>query len=313
MGTQANAGRVLPTILGAVGVALWATETTLITYTTAIPPLQTVAIAFACAALMSPLVWWVTGTRPLAAFRQPPEIWALIVGSLAGYHGCIYYATQQAPPAAAALLQGTTPLIIVISSAVWLKERLRWWHVLGAGFGLCGVLALIENGSQAAAVEPDAAFYLSLIGIAAGLWGFYSVASRRLPEVPSSALGVFYAAAAVALGAAHLLVETWVQPTFPEWAAMATLGIVPMGLAIYFWDYGMKHGDIHALGSFSYVEPLIGAVLVALFTGTSLDWNLLRSGILVLGGAVLASASLWPQARSRETNSTATARAFVAH
>ena len=74
MGNRDTTGRVLPTILGAVGVALWATETTLITYTTAIPPLQTVAIAFACAALMSPLVWWVTGTRPLAAFRQPPRI-----------------------------------------------------------------------------------------------------------------------------------------------------------------------------------------------------------------------------------------------
>ena len=58
MGTRETTGRVLPTILGAVGVALWATETTLITYTTAIPPLQTVAIAFACAALMSPLLWW---------------------------------------------------------------------------------------------------------------------------------------------------------------------------------------------------------------------------------------------------------------
>ena len=70
-----------------------------------------------------------------------------------------------------------------------------------------------------------------------------------------------------------------------------------MGLAIYFWDYGMKRGDIQALGAFSYVEPFIGAVLVTLFTSEALDWNLLWSGTLVLGGAVLASASLWPQVR----------------
>ena len=70
-----------------------------------------------------------------------------------------------------------------------------------------------------------------------------------------------------------------------------------MGLAIYFWDYGIKHGDIQALGAFSYVEPFIGAVLVALFAGEVLGWNLLWSGILVFGGAALASVSLWPQVR----------------
>ena len=136
--------------------------------------------------------------------------------------------------------------------------------MIGAGLGLCGVLTLIENGSKAPAVGPDAAFYLSLIGIAAGLWGFYSVASRRLLEVPSSVLGVFYAAAAAALGAAHLLVETWVQPTLPEWAAMATLGDRtdgPRHLLLGLWN---EFSDIQALGAFSYVEPFIGALLAAL-------------------------------------------------
>ena len=288
--------RLWPTLLGAVGVALWATETTLITYTTAIPPLQTVTIAFACAALLSPFLWLVTGTSPLAAFRQPASVWLLTIGSLSGYHACIYYATQQAPPAAAALLQGTTPLMIVIGSALLPGERLRWWHVVGAGLGLCGVSMLIEIGRESRASDLDAAFYLSLIGIAAGLWGLYSVASRRLPDVPSATLGVFYLACAAVLAIAHVAVETWVEPSVAEWTAIAALGIVPMGLAICFWDYGVKHGDIQALGAFSYVEPFIGAVLVALFTTGVLGWDLLWSGVLVLGGAALASANLWKPA-----------------
>lgn len=286
-------GRLWPTLLGALGVALWASETTLITYTTAIPPLQMVTVAFGCAALTSPFVWWMTGTSPLAAFRQPARVWLLTVGSLAGYHACIYFATQQAPPAAAALLQGTTPLMIVLGSALLPGERLRWWHMVGTSLGLCGALLLIENGSQTAAAISDAAFHLSLIGVAAGLWGLYSVASRSLPDVPSAALGVFYAACAVVLACAHLLLETWVAPSREEWAAMTALGVVPMGLAIYLWDYGVKRGDIQALGAFSYVEPFIGAVLVALFTNGVLGWNLLWSGVLVLGGAALSAVSLW--------------------
>ena len=99
----------MPTLLGAAGVALWASETTLITFTTAIPPVQTVGLAFVFAALLSPIVWWVTGSDPRDAFRQPAWVWLLTVGALVGYHACIYYATQKAPPAAAACCRARRP------------------------------------------------------------------------------------------------------------------------------------------------------------------------------------------------------------
>jgi hypothetical protein len=97
-------------------------------------------------------------------------------------------------------------------------------------------------------------------------WRLYSVFARTMPEVPTSALGMFYAASAAVSFVAHLALEDWVQPNGAEWLAMAALGCLPMGLAIYFWDHGLKRGDIQALGAFSYVEPFIGAVLVAVFT-----------------------------------------------
>ena len=111
--------------------------------------------------------------------------------------------------------------------------------------------------------------------------------------MPTSALGVFYAASAAICLAVHGVLESWVTPTGSEWAAIAGLGILPMGLAIYFWDFGIKRGDIQALGAFAYVEPFVGAVLVALFARGYLDLSLLLPGVLVVGGAVLASASLW--------------------
>ncbi|HMR61804.1 MAG TPA: DMT family transporter [Amaricoccus sp.] len=283
----------MPSLIGAVGVVLWAAETTLITFTTAIPPVQTVGLAFVFAALMSPIVWWLTGSGPREAFRLPASVWLIVVGALVGYHACIYYATQKAPPAAAALLQGTTPLMIVLGSALLPGERLRWWHVAGATFGLGGVLMLIDGGGEAPGSWPDATYYLSLIGIAAALWGLYAIVSRSRPDVPSSALGVFYAASAAICLAAHGVLESWVTPTPSEWAAIAGLGILPMGLAIYFWDFGIKRGDIQALGAFAYVEPFIGAMLVALFAQGYLDLSLLLPGTLVIGGAALASASLW--------------------
>lgn len=287
--------RLTSSVIGAAGIVLWASETTLVTYTTGIPPLQTVAIAFFFAAALSPAVWFFTKSHPLAAFRQPVRVWVLTVVSLVGYHACIYYATQKAPPAAAALLQGTTPLMIVLGSALLPGERLRWWHILGTLLGLLGVLTLVDTGGHATTYE-GAVFYLSLIGIAAALWGLYSVVTRTQAEVPTSALGWFYAASAIVSFLGHLGLEEWARPTVTEWSAMAALGMLPMGLAIYFWDHGLKRGDIQALGAFSYVEPFIGAVLVALFTSAAFDTSLLWSGALVVGGAVIASAGLFRQA-----------------
>jgi len=285
-------GRLAASLVGAVGVVLWATETMLVTLTTGLPPFQTVALAFLFAASMSPIIWLLTGSHPLEAFRQPLRVWVLTVVSLVGYHSCIYYATQQAPPAAAALLQSTTPLMIVLSSALLPGERLRWWHVVGALLGFLGVLLLIDTGGEASG-SPSSLFYLALIGVAAALWGLYSVVSRLLPDVPSTALGSFYAVSALLSFGAHLSIEAWVTPQPGEWLAVAALGILPMGLAIYFWDFGLKKGDMQALGAFSYVEPFIGAVIVAVFTGTTLEWSLLWSGLLVIAGAATASASLW--------------------
>lgn len=284
--------RLFPTLLGAMGVILWATETTLITYTAAIPPVQTVALAFVFAALLSPLMWWITGDDPVAAFTLPPRIWVLMVGSLVGYHAVIYYATQKAPPGPAALLQGTTPLMIVLGSALLPGERLRWWHLLGAGLGFAGIAMLVESGGEESGAGSPV-FYLALIGLAAALWGIYSVATRSLPDVPSSALGVFYMLAALLCLGAHLGLEDWVTPTGRELAAIAGLGILPMGLAIYLWDFGCKYGDIQSLGAFAYVEPFIGAALVAMFTTGTLEPQMIWSGCLVIGGAVIASSSLW--------------------
>ncbi len=286
-----RARRIFASSVGAIGVILWASETSLITYTTAIPPLETVAIAFAFASTLSPFVWMITGSSPMIAFRQPPVVWLLTVVALVAYHACIYYATQRAPPTSAALLQGTTPLMIVIGSAFLPGERLRWWHLVGVALGMAGVLQLVSTGGNDSVV--DGSFYLALVGIAAALWGLYSLLSRTLAEVPSSALGTFYVVSAIVSFCGHFAIENWVQPEPSALLAMAALGIFPMGLAIYFWDYGLKRGDIQALGAFSYVEPFIGAVLVALLAHGVLELSLLWSGLLVVGGALCASANLW--------------------
>jgi drug/metabolite transporter (DMT)-like permease len=292
--------RLIATLVGAIGICLWATETVLVTFTTGLPTLEIVALAFAAASLLSPLAWKLTGGKPLDAFRQPLAVWLITVPCLVLYHACIYYAVHRVPATPAALLHGATPLFIVLGSALLPGERLRWWHLAGAALGAGGMFWLVDGGSGDLAVDNDAAFYLACIGLAAGLWGVYSLVSRRFGDVPSGAMGTFYAAAAVLAGLGHLTFETWVTPNLEQVAIVLALGLLPMGLALYFWDYGVKRGDIQALGATSYVEPLIGAFLVVAAGQGLFHWSMLLAGMLIIGGSVLAAGSLWGAGREAD-------------
>jgi drug/metabolite transporter (DMT)-like permease len=293
MSSLPNKRLLLATVIGAVGICLWATETVLVTFTTGLPTLEIVALAFAVASSLSPLVWKITGGSPLDGFRQPISVWLMTVPCLVLYHACIYYAVHRVPATPAALLHGATPLFIVLGSALLPGEHIRWWHLAGAGLGAVGMVWLVDGGSSDLAVDAEAAFYLACIGLAAGLWGVYSLCSRRFGDVPTSVMGTFYAAAALLAGIGHLTFETWVTPSNGQIGAIVALGLLPMGLALYCWDYGVKRGDIQALGAASYVEPLIGAFLVVALGQGQLLWSMVLAGMLIVGGSILAAGSLW--------------------
>jgi drug/metabolite transporter (DMT)-like permease len=67
------------------------------------------------------------------------------------------------------------------------------------------------------------------------------------------------------------------------------LGLGPVGAAFFVWDYGVKHGDIRALGVFSYSAPLISTLLLILFGRADATWVVGVACIAIVGGAVLAS------------------------
>jgi len=121
------------------------------------------------------------------------------------------------------------------------------------------------------------------------VWSSYSILSRRFQNVPSSAVAGFCAVTAGLSFICHLLFETTLWPVgLTQWAAVAGLGLGPVGLAFYVWDYGVKHGDIRLLGVMSYAAPVLSTVLVgAGFAEPTAGLGLACA--LIVGGALLAS------------------------
>ena len=128
--------------------------------------------------------------------------------------------------------------------------------------------------------------------LAAITWALYSVLSRKFSAVPTDVVGV-YCGIAAGLGLiCHIGFEETQWPIgWQGWAAISALGFGPMGLAFFAWDYGVKHGDIRALGVLSYAAPLLSIVLLIAFGAATASWALAGACFLIVGGAAMAGYS----------------------
>ena len=121
------------------------------------------------------------------------------------------------------------------------------------------------------------------------IWSAYSLLSRKYDEAPTEMIGGFCGVTAVLSLFCHLLFEKTVYPESAQWVAVLALGVGPVGLAFFAWDYGVKKGNIKTLGSFSYFAPLLSTLLLIVFGFAEASWLIGISCILIIGGAILAS------------------------
>jgi drug/metabolite transporter (DMT)-like permease len=277
------------TIVGAAAIPMWALLALLTLAIGRIPPLQALAMGFAVGFVLTCIVWLVRGTRLGFARYMPAGAWLLGIGGLFGYHLLYFLAFRAAPAAEVNLLNYLWPLLIVLFSARLPGQRLSPLHIAGAVAGFAGTALLIGPGLlQLGSDSGDVWGYLFALA-AACIWAGYSVLSRRVAEVPSDAVGLFCGATALLAFLLHLLVEpVTMLPTGAEALALLALGSLPLGAAFFFWDHGVKHGEIQLLGALAYATPLLSTLLLAVAGETSLSPRIWAACGLIVGGAVLA-------------------------
>ena len=270
------------TAIGAGAIALWATLALLTAASGAVPPFEMAGLTFLIGGTVG-LIYAAARGR-LRQLAQPWPVWAVGVGGLFGYHALYFAALRSAPPAQASLVAYLWPLLIVLMSALLPGERLRPRHVAGAILGFCGAALLI--GAKGAA--PSLGLVLALG--CAFLWSSYSIASRLLSQAPTEAVAGFCLATSALAWVCHLLFETTSWPTGAgEVAAIVALGLGPVGLAFYLWDYGVKHGDIRLLGVGAYAAPALSTILLVLAGYAPATATLGLACAAIVGGAVIAS------------------------
>ncbi|MGI9483912.1 MAG: aromatic amino acid exporter YddG [Hyphomicrobiales bacterium] len=276
------------TAIGFAAILLWALLALFTAASGKVPPFQLAAMAFTIGTLIG-VVGLSRRLDGLKILRQPWQVWLLGIAGLFGYHFFYFTALRNAPPVEAGLIAYLWPLLIVFFSALLPEEKLGWHHIAGAVLGLAGA-GLIVTCGKGLELRAEFSFGYAMALVCAVIWSSYSVLSRRFQNVPSDVVTGFCAGTAILAFFCHLLLEQTVWPeNAMQWLAVLGLGLGPVGLAFYVWDYGVKHGDIQVLGAASYAAPLL-STLVLIGTGfASFTWVIAIACLLITGGAVLAA------------------------
>lgn len=276
------------TLIGLIAIGLWALLALLTAASGPVPPFQMTAICFAIATIIG-LMALARNRKGLAVLKQPLPVWLLGVGGLFGYHFFYFTALRNAPVVEAGLIAYLWPLLIILFSALLPGERLKLHHIAGGMLGFTGAVLIISNGGSFDFQAQHSSGYLAALACAL-IWSGYSVLSRRFAEVPSDAVTGFCAMSSVLALVCHLLLETtqWPQ-TSSQWVALLALGLGPVGVAFYVWDYGVKKGNIQVLGAASYTAPVLSTFALITTGFAQASWSLLLATALVTLGAVVAA------------------------
>ena len=182
-------------------------------------------------------------------------------------------------------------MLIVLFSAALPGERLKARHVIGAALGFAGAATLfLSKGASFAAAGGAALGGYGLALCCAFVWSGYSLLSRRLKGAPTEAVAGFCLATAALAAICHAAFETTVVPaTAGQWLAILGLGLGPVGLAFYVWDYGVKHGDIRLLGVAAYAAPVLSTLILVAAGVAPATSALAFACALIVGGAIVAS------------------------
>lgn len=288
------------TFIGGIAVLLWAVLATLTKFADRFPPFQLTSMSFAIAFFIG-WGWWIFKKRPFGEnFLHPPKVWLNGVFGLFGYHLFYFIALSNAPAAEASLIAYLWPLLIVIFSTLLPNESFHWYHFLGTLFGFGGASLIFSKSGGLHFENQFLMGYLAAL-ICAFTWSIYSVLSRKFGNIPTESVGSFCLITSLLSLICHFLWEETVIPNLQDSFTIFLLGVGPIGIAFFTWDYGMKRGNIQALGAFAYVTPLLSILTLSFFGFSELTWSLGLACFFIMAGAFLAAGDFFPLLKNQKS------------
>ncbi|TAH39523.1 MAG: EamA/RhaT family transporter [Planctomycetota bacterium] len=204
-------------------------------------------------------------------------------------------ATKLTTAANAIFLQSTAPLYLLLLGPWLLHERVRardLAYMLAVGAGLTLVF-LGDTGAQATAPDPGRG---NLLALASGVtYALVLLGFRWLGTRPDAGPGDAAAAAVAGNALAWIIGLPWALPvtesTPADWAVLAFLGVVQIGLAYKFLTAGMRSVPAFEASLLVLVEPVLNPVWTWMVHGEVPGLGAVAGGVVILAATALKTGS----------------------
>jgi drug/metabolite transporter (DMT)-like permease len=215
---------------------------------------------------------------------------------------CNFSALARLPIVDATAISFAAPLITVVLAVIFLGERVRIYRWSAVIIGFSGILVMLGPHFDLAAYSTAT---VTTVGLGFAIGGAFCnagsvIQTRRLTETETTSSIVFYFSLICALAGlvtwplGRLLPTlAWLEPTWPELAALVTVGLCG-GLAHILLTESYRWAPASVVAPFDYTA-MIWAFLLGYFF-----FDELPTIFVFVGAAIIAAAGLFVIWRERQ-------------
>jgi drug/metabolite transporter (DMT)-like permease len=243
------------------------------------------------------------------AVRLLPKYWLLFLGmAIAWLYGHQYMqilGETVIPSAPAGLIIGTYPVFTVILAAIFLKEKLTKWKIIGGliAFASTGFLMFQGASNEGAAQDISSSQWITygLITLVSPIGGaiytllakpFLSGQNRDGVKMDPGAMSMLYMAPCIIL-----LVPMMVATPAPDlrsfdmsfWIVLAFLVIFVTFVAYLGWLWALRHFEASTVSISTYMIPVFGLVYSRLWLNEPMGIVTILGAIGIVAGVLIAS------------------------
>ncbi len=281
-----NISQSKATAIGFIAPLLWSSFTVLALSAGDIPPFEILSIAFITSSILSIFIQLAQGHNPLSLFKNKKYL-LIGVSGIFGFNSFFISGVKMGPPAEVFLMGSTWPILAIMLNSIILKEHLKLHHIISCLMGFSGIVFIaMHSGFSGFDLANIESYSFGLI--AAIMWSVYSVLSKKY-HIPANMIGSFCSIAGVFSIILHFTIEQTVPLSSIQITKIIIIGIAPLCLAYYAWNFGVKHGDMRTLTALAFLGSFLSMTWLIVFGFSPLTWEIILASFLIIGGVVVSS------------------------
>lgn len=186
---------------------------------------------------------------------------------------------------------------------LFLKERVGWRQVAGIMIAAAGVLLFVSRGSLAdLSLVENYGDLLALLSVFT--WSIYTVLTKsRLSSyhpLPVSTLHMAIGFGFFAATAGWRIPGQVSSLTPLDWLVVVLIGILPSGLAYYWWNAGLQRLSAINTSMFLFIQAIITTTLGFYLLGEGLTLTMALFIVMIITGVTIAQSARRPRFRAKQ-------------